>query len=335
MDRLRAIREKAARRAKRFGFSNEPSDDIERFLRKHSVFSHTAYIPADVSEIVDTNDLEQIGMGIHQRVFRIKDTNWIVKEGRWDLSMEFPILGHADLPSWFFDRLWRFFGAQPLNPHIWHVLEEYRTYLEFTHYFGFFENDSVYFHPNRDLIFMTQKNIRSSLLLFKPEIEREYGINLNGKLSKIFTEDVRFHNFLPREYLVIGKSLSKQNKGRTTSLIFQEFVPGHVVREISDQTLNEKSRRQLVLLIYLILLMHMQIRLVPDTRPRYAFFEVYNWLTKTDNIIVSGDGLKFIDTRWFWDTKSKNLLRKGFIIPHLTMDKCKFTLLKLLEDEFV
>ena len=210
------------------------------------------------------------------------------------------------------------------------ILRQYRLYLNFIEYFGYFDNNKVYFHPNREAFFTAQKNIRDSLLYFKPKIEKKYGIKLNKKLDKILeTEAVKYHNFLPKEYLLYGKSISKENKGKKTQFIFQEFIKGELLHDVKKKDMSKLHVKQLILMLYLLLLMHYQIHIIPDTRPRYIFTEAYNWLTKTDNVMMAKDGLKFIDTRWFWDSKS-NFAKRGLIIPNLILNLSKFYLNYLL-----
>jgi len=83
-------------------------------------------------------------------------------------------------------------------------------------------------------------------------------------------------------------------------------------------------------LVYLILLMNYQIHLVPDTRPRYPLLQVNNWLTKTDNIILSKDDIKFIDTRWLWDYNS-NIIKRGVVIPDMILNISKSYIVNLLK----
>src|SRR6185295_12770852 len=95
-----------------------------------------------------------------------------------------------------------------------------------------------------------------------------------------------------------------------SNFIVQEFVEGKLLHDYKEGSIDTKTDHQLVLLVYLILLMNYQIGLIPDTRPRYPMTQVYNWLTKTDNIIVSNKGVMFIDTRWLWEYKA-NYIKRG------------------------
>ncbi len=309
---------------------NQPRDEIEEQLKLNAVYSDENYKISDVKSILKEYKLKQIGKGIYNRVFRIENKPWIVKEGRWDLSIEIFRGKHVPLPARLVEASLSLAASYKFLPTIKEILKQYKEYLEFTQYFGYFEKEADYHHPYRDLLFLSQKNIRASLRFFKPEIEKEYNIKINGKLDEIFSSDLILHNFLPKEYLLIGESFSRENNNKVTSFIFQEFVNGKVLRDVPRKEQSKNIKNQLILLAYLILLMHMQIRLLPDTRPRYHFIEAYDWLTKTDNIMIADDKLVFIDTRWFWNTKT-NIIRRGLFIPQLTINRCKSTLLKLLE----
>ena len=154
------------------------------------------------------------------------------------------------------------------------------------------------------------------------DLEQFYQIKFDAKLKTILEAELKYHNFLPKEYLLIGDSISEENKGKPTFFIVQKFVKGQLLHDVDDRKLSTDVQKQLVLLTYLILLMNYQIHLVPDTRPRYPLFQAYNWLTKTDNIIVSENQVKFIDTRFFWDYKA-SFVRRGFVIPDMIIGLSK------------
>jgi hypothetical protein len=103
------------------------------------------------------------------------------------------------------------------------------------------------------------------------------------------------------------------------------------MHDFDEKTLTQDTKKQMVLLVYLILLMNYQIHLVPDTRPRYMLLQVNNWLTKTDNIMLNNKEVKFIDTRWLWDYKS-NIIKRGLIIPDMIINISKTYLTELLKD---
>jgi len=306
-------------------------DQLEEKLKQLAVYSPEKYKEADITQIITELGLnvEKKYMGQLSRVYRVHDTPWMIKEARWDLSVELFAGTQLPFPVMMTSRIMKMFSFTFL-PDKKEILNQYGMYLEFVQYFGYFKDEKAYYHPNRELIFNSQRNIRETLLFFKPQLERMYKVKFNPKLDKILSSNVKYLNFLPKEYLIIGKSISPENKGKVTSLIFQEFIKGNVLRDFPQDKLSRKHKEQLILMIYLLLLMHMQVNLIPDTRPRYHVFEAYDWLTRTDNIMVSKERLVFIDTRWFWDTEA-NIIKKGIIIPSLVLNKAKMTINMLLE----
>lgn len=305
-------------------------DKVEKLIRDKAIYSITDYKEVDITELLKDFEVKRKYQGQLSRVYKFEDEKWVIKEGRWDVKLEFA-KGGVPLPLRITEKFLGMFSFKFL-PRKEEILRQFKLYLEFAQYLGYFKNDSVYYHPNRDLIFLAQKNIRNSLAFFIPEIEKEYDFKLHPNIKKVLESDAKYHNFLPKEYLLVGKSLSKENKGNMTSLIFQEFIEnGTMLHDIPDKKLERTHKEQLILMIYLILLMNMQIKILPDTRPRYNFLQAYNWITKTDNVLVVKEGLKFIDTRWFWDTDS-NLVRRGLFIPNLVIQKAKSGINSLLAD---
>lgn len=305
-------------------------DKFEKELKKYAIYSPLKVYEAPVQEILDGKKLEQIAAGQMGRAYRIEGEKWILKEGRWDISIELFWDTRLPLPAGITEKILNLFSFT-FMPREEEILRQYRMYLNFVEYFGYFDEGSDYYHPNLSMIHTAQKNIRESLLYFKPKIEKKYAIKFHSNLDEILTSDVIRHNFLPREYLLYGKSISKENKGKNTQLIFQEFLRGELLHDIKRQKMPKRQLHELILMIYLLLLMHYQLGIVPDTRPRYVFTEAYNWLTKTDNVMQTSDGLKFIDTRWFWDSNS-NFVRRGLIIPNMIINMSKLYLNYLLKN---
>lgn len=306
-------------------------DRFEKDLIKHAVFDTSNIKIAPIDLILENKEFTEIAMGWHTRVFILKDKSWVFKEGRWDFSVEFLGDLRFPLPQWGANILFRSMGHEYF-PTRKGILKDFTDYLKFAQYFGFFAGEEYSTIPGIDFMKTSQKFFRNSLIYKKSEVERYYGIELSENIFKILETDVKYHNFLPKEYLLIGKSISPQNKGKTTSFIFQEFIKGESLRNVDLKSIDKKNKQKVALMIYLILIMNMEIKLLPDTRPRYTFFEAYDWLTKTDNIFVSEkNGPKFIDTRWFWDS-SANLVKRGFIIPDVMITISKNYINKFLED---
>lgn len=306
-------------------------DKIEKIIRPLAIYSPKDFKEFQSSKIFDDFKLLKKYEGQMSRVFKIEKEDWLIKESKWDLKLELFKPG-IPVPVNFFEKLIGRFTRLAFLPKKKEILRQYSLYLEFVQYLGFFSSEKDYYHPNQKLIYSTQKQIRQSLLFFKEEIEKKYNFKITDDIKIILSDEKTItHNFIPKEYQLVGESISKENKGKTTSFIFQEFLKGELLYDTPEKKLSKNQKRQLVLMIYLLLLMNLQTGIFPDTRPRYNFLQAYNWLTKTDNIMVTKDGLKFIDTRWFWDTKSFSFLLIPSLIPKLAIEKAKFSINSLVK----
>ncbi|GAB4285751.1 MAG: hypothetical protein Kow0081_3700 [Candidatus Dojkabacteria bacterium] len=304
-------------------------DEVEEFLVQNAVYNPKEPKYADVKGFLKNYELELLGAGLNARVFKIKGTKWLVKEARWDLDISIMNFGKIKLPARLAQWFMKIFSFEFL-PTEKNILDDYSAYLEFSQYFGRFKKQENFPHPNINLMIAAQKNIRDTLLFFRPAIERKYKLKLDNKIEKILSKkSVKYHNFLPKEYQLLGDSISKENKDQKTSFIFQEFIEGKTLATIPDNKLSTRQKEQLILLIYLILLMHMQIGILPDTKPKNPMINAYNWLTNTDNIMVTRKDLIFIDTRWFWDSNS-NFVKRGVLVPDLMINRAKTSLKELL-----
>ncbi|MDB4979053.1 MAG: hypothetical protein JWM56_1239 [Candidatus Peribacteria bacterium] len=307
-------------------------ENLEDWLRRHAIYyPDTAHI-APVEELEGRYERTQIGSGTFSRVFKLQNhETWVVKEGRWDL--ELPLFGSVrmPLPIKLTDDIWKQF-AHSFLPTEREILRQYELYLQFTEYLGYFgpENNchNCYFHPDLEHIIRKQKAVRLSLADRLHELKETYHVELPANVEDLLRTDLRFHNFLPREYLLMGRSFSPQNKGRQTAFIFQEYIDGMHFHDADERHLESPLKEQCILLLILMLFLHLDKKLLPDTRPRYPLLQIYDWLTKTDNILVSKDGLKFIDTRWFWETDS-NFVKRGLFVPEIVVNQVKSLLLLL------
>jgi hypothetical protein len=310
-------------------FKDSFKDEIEDYAKINAIYSPDEHKLSDITEFIKNYNLEFLSAGLFSRAFRIKNKKWVIKEGRWDL--DFTLLGDIKipLPARIIQKIMSIFSYQ-FQPTTKNIQNDYRGYLEFAQYFGYFEKKSDFPHPSIDLMFTAQKNIRDTLLFYKPAIERKYKIKLDHKIDSILTSNVKYHNFLPREYQLFGMPISKENKGKETSYIIQEFVKGKHLADSNDRNLKPSHKKHLILMIYLVLLMHMQIGLLPDTKPKGGILGAANWLTNTENIVLTRNDIKFIDTRWFWDVNA-NVVRRGVIIPNLIIQRAKYSLRDLLK----
>lgn len=304
-------------------------DEIEDYAKLNAIYSPDDHKVSNITDFLKDYELEFLSAGLFARAFRIKGKKWVVKEGRWDL--DFTILGDVKipLPARLIQKLMSIFSYQ-FQPTTKNIQNDYRGYLEFAQYFGYFERKSDFPHPGIDLMFTAQKNIRDTLLFYKPALERKYKIKLDKKIDMILTSNVKYHNFLPKEYQLFGQAISKENQGRETSYILQEFIKGKHLAASDDRNLKPSHKKQLILMIYLVLLMHMQIGLLPDTKPKGGILGAANWLTNTENILLTKNDIKFIDTRWFWDVNA-NFVRRGGMIPNLIIQRAKYSLKDLLK----
>ena len=297
----------------------KPEGELVELLKKHATFNPDKLNDSPIKEVLKGRTLKHIGGGHNARVFKIEGEDWVVKEGKWDITFEAAFI-KLPLPASIIDRLMGLFSFFFL-PRKKVIKDQYRDYLAFAGYFGYFEGDS-YDHPNQQLMFNLQQNIRNSLVQYIPQVEGYYNIKIKPEVVEVLKSKVRNHNFLPREYMLYGPSISRENKGKDTYFIFQDFIDGVLMHDYDINTADKRLRQQLILFAYLQLLMNAQIDMIPDTRPRTAG-ESFNWLTMTDNIIVNPKrGLVFIDTRWMWRVKS-NFVSRGFLIPELAINQAK------------
>lgn len=305
--------------------------DFEAQLRKFAIYTPEELRLAPTADIFAGMQLKEIGRGMQARIFKIADKDWVVKEGRWDLDMSV-LFGKSDipLPAMLTQKFMNLFSFTFL-PDEKEIKRQYRMYQTFMQYFGYFKKDDWYYHPNRELILNSQKLIRDTLPVYKNELEKFYKFKISDAITKVLDSEFRYHNYLPKEFLLYGESITPQNQKRNTYFIVQQFVRGKLMHDIPEEDLSDATLYQLIIMIYLILLMNMKDHLLPDTRPRYPAFQAHNWLTLTDNIMVSKKRLTFIDTRWFWDTKA-NLVQRGAFISSQIIRLCKFFINELLDD---
>lgn len=310
--------------------TEKKDDAIEKFAKENALYTSKEWKISPVIEFLEKYKLELIGEGSHVRAYKIVNEQWVVKEARWDLKMDLFGNMKLPLPIKLANSILKLFAVKFL-PDKEFIQEDYHKYLQFTQYFGYFEKEEDFPNQNREMLFSVQKNVRTSLLAHKEAIEKYYKFTLDSRIDEILNSKLKYTNFLPREYQLIGKSYTPDNNQQTTSFIFQRFVPGDLLCDVPEGQMTKRLKKQLILMMYLILLMNMQIHIVPDTRPRHPMFQAYNWLLKTDNIIVQNNKVYFIDTRWFWESKA-GLLKRGIFITGIVINNCKVHINKLLND---
>ncbi|KKQ34266.1 MAG: hypothetical protein US52_C0065G0001, partial [candidate division WS6 bacterium GW2011_GWA2_37_6] len=146
-------------------------DNFEKTLRQYAIYSPIKVHEAPIEKILSGHDVDKIASGQMGRVYRIKDTKWLLKESRWDLSLELFWDKRLPLPANITEKVLNLFSFT-FQPNEEEVLRQYRMYLNFVEYFGFFDEGSEYSHPNIEIIHTAQKSIRESLLYFKPKLEK-------------------------------------------------------------------------------------------------------------------------------------------------------------------
>lgn len=294
--------------------------DLEDHLRAHAISGPEALREAPIAEILAPYSLTPIGAGLQSRIFRLEGTPWVVKEGRWDLK--FPVSSGLSIPLYaqtVADLLKPAgFTFLPTDEHIANQVREYR-HLE--RFLGWGAQDPA--------LAAEQRAVREGLIAALPEAEAFYEMPFPGTLTGILGSLLRETDFLPREYLLLGPAVSPQNQGKRTSFHFQEFVPGTPLHDLSVESLSEGHRRQLALFLFLLLLMRARTGRVPDTRPRYPLAQAHDWFAKTDNIFMTENGFKLIDTGWLWSADDA-MIRRGLIIPEMTITAATSTLQTLL-----
>jgi hypothetical protein len=303
-------------------------DAFESMVRSMAVRSAIDVKPVEIEKLLSQMHFSPLSSGAFFRVFKIHDQPWVIKEGRWDVELELhdkiKLPMHSGIREPFFKKFY-----SELFPSIEEIKRQFEMYLRFAEYFGFFSATDEKFYDNHDEMCAKQKAIRDSLASQIPLIESEYNIKLQKKLAPILNSELKYFNLLPKEYMVIGKSISPENKGNVTVYIFQEYIEGLRLHDIKRKNMSYEQKAQLILLVFLILLMNHEIQLLPDTRPRYPVLELFHWLPKTDNIVVGEKGVVFVDTRWFFETQ-RNFVKRGTLIPELSISAAKSYLHGLL-----
>lgn len=273
---------------------------LEDQLKQYSMDPSGHVELAPIKDILAPYTLKSVGSGIASKVFRLEGTPWVMKEGRWDPEIEIGGVVKLRLPGHTLHTV-----LSPLSssflPTLEYVQKAHQLYLVSEAYFGFGSTDPVVRHDQ--------------------EVVR-------GKLAGEFSDSALRHNFLPTEHLLFGPALSDHAKGKPTSFLFQEFVPGTMLHDTAFESISTRDRELLRLFVRLALLLHDEKGLLPDTRPRYPLLEGTDWFLHTDNILLTDTGPRYIDTRWFWE-KGLHPLKRGVIIVELTLNAYKRALKKL------
>lgn len=295
------------------------TDDLERQLQRLAYRSGGGITISPIRDVLSGHTLSPCGEGVFHKVSRIDGTPWVVKEGRWHLSVPIPMQSWL-IPGWLLHGPLRAFGSGCL-PTEREIRRQYDMYQTVARYVGCFMGDDHVpdGYPDGDDLSNEQRLIRERLPQTIADMEAFYQRRFPVVLSEVLSGQTRWHNFLPREYLLFGKPISGGR--RETSYLFQEFINGIPSHDARRGELPRDIRNQLLLLAYLILLLRKETGFVPDTRPRHLFRPSSDWLLDTDNILIGPRGVKIIDTRWFWEADG-NIVRRGLGLAELSIQAC-------------
>ena len=319
--------------------NNAMDDRLLSAIKPHAIYeARTPFHVAPVADLLSGFELQEFASGMQARIFKIAGTNWIVKEGRWDIELPVGQGANIKIHPKISDAFLQL-SAYSFLPTEKEILRQYKQYAIFRQYFGYFKTDSDYYHPRRKEIFEKQKRIRGFLADAFDDIQETYKIHipvsvydtLNSDVSRVkkntldqskqLKDPVLETNFLPNELLLYGSGISRQNAGKNTFYIFQEYVDGTLLHDMKLDALSEISKQRLDLLAYIILYMHMETGYVPDLRARYLS-SPKDWFSGTDNIVINESELKFIDTRWLWNSDDA-IIQKAFVLPDLNINAVK------------
>lgn len=236
----------------------------------------------------------------------------MIKEGRWDIDIPL-IFGTKSIHGQPIQKLLSPFSYKflPTKEESW---RQYGEYLLLCRYFGFFDETYAYY-PEFEAMTHFQNGLRWNLDIFAGIIKQRFGIQI-PHLRDHFPV---FHNFLPREYMAYGTSLSKENKNKDTSYIIQEFISGVAFANKKIEDFDKAELQQIYLLTLITLIFYIQTGKIPDTRPSHDPKHWGQWFLHTENIFsTEARGIQMIDTRWLWSV-DENVIKRGIIIPELIL----------------
>jgi len=286
---------------------------LELLFQSYQIHSLTECDEKNFAEICEQYTCEFLGKWFFVRAFRICESDWVIKEGRWDIDIPL-VFWTKNIHGQSIQKLLSPFAYKflPTKEEAW---RQYQDYLLMARYFGFFDEKYNYY-PEYESITHFQNGLRWNMGIFGDILRARFDI----KLSEDFVENLPiFHNFLPREYMGYGTSMSPENKWKKTSYIAQEFIHG---KPFSDKKIEEFTKdelRQIYLLWILILICYIQTGKIPDTRPTKDPKHWGQWFLHTENIFVTDlQGVKMVDTRWLWNV-DENIVKRGIMIPELIL----------------
>ena len=291
--------------------------NLENQLKEKAIYDHEEITPTNVKEILDRYEHDFFDEGILSRVYKIKDTGYVVKEGKW--SLVDPELFRSEIVNIDTQQLTEtlhditsllYFKFLPDKEK---VALEYSRYLKVIEYFGFFNETGYYHHPLLDEIYARQKDIRNNLPKLQHPIEKKLKTKL-PKAVKILFDEVLYENYLPREFMLFGESYF-QDTNKHTYFIFQEHIEGKKLSEVSFDDLSYENKLKLLFFAYITLAFYVEENLVLDLRPD-KLNPLNKWFLDTGNVVVGENQIRLVDTRSQWDTSSR-VVERGLFIPEL------------------
>jgi hypothetical protein len=286
---------------------------LELLFRSYQIHSLDECESKNFGEICEQHEYDFLGKGFFSRAFRVRDSEWVIKEWRWDIDIPL-IFGTKNIHGQPLQKLLSPFSYKflPTKEEAW---RQYQEYLLLVRYFGYFDTSYDYY-PQYESIAQFQKWLRWNLDIFRDILIARFDI----KLSEDFSDKLPIlHNFLPREYMGYWVSVSPENKGKKTSYIAQEFIKGVPFSEKKIEDFSEEELKQIYLLCILILICYIQTGKIPDTRPTSDPKHWGQWFLHTENIFVTENGgVKMVDTRWLWNV-DENIIKRGIMIPELIL----------------
>lgn len=305
-------------------------DPIEKWLTKHAIYDPEQIRPAPVRDIFKKYAISTLSNhGMLSYVYKFNDYPWVVKEGKWNVDLH--VLGDLKftVPMQVGEKVLR----DRILPRHSEISRQYGLYLKLIKYLGFFSTTN-YSHPDLPSIRLQQLLLRDHLSSYITDLHHVFKIKYRDALEEILTSDLKYKNFLPKEFTVVGESWHPDNGGRETYFIFQEYVAGSSLHDTPWKSIetSDSQRRELILLLFLLLLFYKREKLVVDTRPRSPAAQIHEWVMKTDNIFVSDSGFTLVDTRWCWQAE-EDLFRRGLLVPEFTVWRLHWWLNHLLHLE--
>ncbi len=300
---------------------------LEKIFQKLHITDFRDCDQKDFSVVPESCHLSLLGKGFFSRAFLVKDTKWVIKEGRWDIDIP-TIFGTKSIHWQPIQKLLQPFSYTFL-PTKEEVERQYREYLLFARYFGYFDENYTHYDEFQDICDF-QHWFRKNLSTFVDIVEHRFKVGKKEFIHILPWE----HNFLPKEYMCYGTAISKENKKKQTSYIVQEFMEWQPLVDVDISKLNRDEITQIYFLCLLILIFYQHTGKVPDTRPSSDMKNWWQWLMKTENIFLTSSGVKMVDTRWFW-TVDDNLIKRWILIPELIIQSVVQTakkMEKLLEE---